>query len=153
MAAQRLSQYSSGYQPTAPSRDQSRGSQVPAQRQDAWVSKANTSAAQRNTQGGYYQYSSPGPSSSASLARSDLFSMGSWSQSNPARASAQDFNQYVDSIMSTKTSGGGQSKQQPSGSASAPLPWDTTWMPDESQAGGNASSSTRKEAQRRPEAR
>ncbi|KAF2207824.1 hypothetical protein CERZMDRAFT_102092 [Cercospora zeae-maydis SCOH1-5] len=133
MAAQQFSQYSSGYKPAAPGRHQSRGSQVPTQYRDAWISEINTSTAQRSNQGSWYQYSSAGSSSSAGLAPNDQFSnMGSWSQSSPARASTQDFNKYVDSRMGTKTSGLGQSKQQLSESSSGPLPWEMRWMPGKS---------------------
>ena len=90
----------------------------------------NTATGQTSTEGSYYANSSSRPLSAMSPAANSQFSnMGSWSQGNPEKASSQDFNQYLDSVMGTETSTGAQSKQQLQPPVAGPLPWDTRRMP------------------------
>ncbi|GIZ36759.1 hypothetical protein CKM354_000022600 [Cercospora kikuchii] len=142
MPAQQILQYSSGKARPGLSQYQSRGSQVPTPYQSSWSSRANTATGQAGTQGSWYANSSSRPLSATSpAANSQYGNMGSWSQGNTEQASSQGFNQYLDSVMSTKTPTGTQSRQQVQ---PGPLPWDTRWMPDRSQAGVYSKSSTGK---------
>ncbi|CAK1360720.1 unnamed protein product [Cercospora beticola] len=144
MPDQQISQYNSGNALPGPSQYQSRGSQVPTQYASAWGSSVNAASGRPSTQGNWNANSPPRPLSAANPAANSQFKdMGSWYQGNPARANSQDFNQYVDSILNTKTSSNAQRKQQLPQPVAGPLPWDTRWMPDRGQAGGYSKSSTR----------
>ncbi|PPJ50071.1 hypothetical protein CBER1_05053 [Cercospora berteroae] len=143
MPAQQISQYSNGNARPRPCQYKSRGSHVPTLYQSPWSSRTNTATGQTSTQGSWYARSSSNPLSATNpAANSQTSSMGSWSQGNPEKASSQDFNQYLDSAMSTKTSTGEQSKQQLQPPVAGPLPWDTRWMPERSQAGVYSKPST-----------